>query len=226
MLTAFNAKNPAVCAVYYLGASMLVMSMTHPIYLACALFISIAFNLMQDGGREMRRYKWLYIITALAMIIINPLTSHRGASVLFYLFDNAITLESIAYGAISAASVVTVLLIFTSFSRVLAPDKLMYLIGRALPNTAMTIMLSVRLVPHFGERLREISEVQKTQPVPASNKWQRGMAVLHVLLARSLEDAVCTAQSMRARGYRSEQKRTFYNKYNMMISDIIILFVM
>lgn len=207
----------------------LCMVIKHPVYLVLLLIAMIANNLAQDGARRLRSYLPLYLISGAALMILTPLTSHRGVTILGYLFGNPITLEACLYGLTSGISVAALLLACTSFQLAVDADGLLYLLARILPNTTMVVLVALRFVPHFKIRLREISEVQGTRPGRTGSGMRAGihsaMQICNILLARSLEDAVATAQSMRTRGYHLTRKRTFYFQYKMDRRNAIFLFV-
>ena len=229
MKRGFAGIHPIVQLLYYGGVMALCMMVKHPIYLALLLAIMVASNLAQDRGRRLRSYLPLYLVSGAALMILTPLTSHRGATILGYLFDNPITLEAVLYGVTSGMSVMTLLLSCTSFQIAVDADALLYLLAPPLPNTTMVILIALRFVPHFKIRLREISEIQGTRPGRVGSGLRAGvrsaMQVCNILLARSLEDAVFTAQSMRTRGYHLTRKRSFYFQYKMDRQNLIFLFV-
>lgn len=231
MKKGLSSAHPLVSMTYYIGAAVLAITFYHPYFLITELALMIMINLMQDGGREMRRFVGVYLMTGGLMFFINPLLSHRGATILFYLFDNPVTLESILFGAITAVSITAVMLVFTSFGIIIDADKILFLFSWFLENTTMVLLLTLRFVPLFRIRIREIREVQKTRAYAQNGgklimACKEGMQVMNILLARSLEDAVYTAQSMRARGYHLTRKRTFYFRYNWNKKDITIQIVL
>ena len=60
----------------------------------------------------------------------NPLFSHAGATMLFYLKDgNPVTLESIVYGLASGLMLAGVISWFSVFHEVMTSDKFMFLFG-------------------------------------------------------------------------------------------------
>ena len=222
----FAGLHPITQLCYYCGVTALCMTVRLPLLLALLTVVLILCNLRQDRGRRMRKNLALYLVSGLALLVLTPLTSHRGATILCYFLNNPITLESILYGAVSGLSVAALLLACTSFQLAVDADGVLYLLCRALPNTTMVILTALRFVPLFQRRLREIREVQGTRPGKEAHGVRGGMRVCGILLSGALCDAVATAQSMRTRGYGLSRRRSFYFPYKMDKRNIILLSVM
>ncbi|WP_310550995.1 energy-coupling factor transporter transmembrane component T [Paenibacillus glufosinatiresistens] len=216
----FRSLHPAVCLLYYAGAAGLAMIMLHPVFLlAGALIAALAAGLLGDGPRLRRALPW-YLLMSGAVAIINPLFSHRGRVILFYFRDQPITLEAILYGVTAMLSLLCLLLAFLTFQSVITADKFMYLFGSALPRTALLALMTIRFVPMLTRRLRQITRVQRLKGIDmAQGSWLKrardGMTLLQVLLNASLEEAMGTADSMKARGYGTVRRRSSYVLYRM-----------
>ncbi len=71
------------------------------------------------------------------IILINPIISSRGGkTVLFYLFDRVITLESLVYGICTSISLISIMVLFLSYNLIITDDKFMYLFSDILPKTS------------------------------------------------------------------------------------------
>lgn len=225
----FQHFHPFTCMAYYAGFFILCMLLRHPLFLLAALIIIILFNVIQDGGRQLRSYAWMYVFLALSILILNPLFTHRGREVLFYFWDQPVTLEAIMYGLIMALSMLCILCGFVSFNITITSGKFLYLFARILPKTALVTMLSVRFVPLLKRRLVEISTVQRSKGIDVSSGpfWKRakdGMMILQTLVTWSLEEALQTADSMQSRGYGLSVERTSYQRFRMRRKDYVVLF--
>ena len=88
--------------------------------------------------RQWLRYFFIDLLMILVIAVTNPLFSHYGVTVLFYLFDNPVTLESVFYGLNMAVMLVSVMVWFTCFGKIIAADQFLYLCGGSLPKTALT----------------------------------------------------------------------------------------
>lgn len=176
---------------------------------------------------ELRKGIGFYLFIGILILIINPLFSHRGATILFYLFEQPITLESIMYGFLMMLSIMTILIAFVSFNFVISEDKFIYLFSSFAPKTALLIMMAFRFVPLLKRRLIEITNVQKTRGINVlsgtiTQRAKAGFSILHILMTWSLEEALQTADSMKARGY-GLGKRSSFHIYRLYKQDIFLL---
>ena len=232
----FSVYHPFPCFLYYMGVIILTMITNHPVFLLTGLSMIIILNIMQDKGKSLKTFFKYYVIMVLFIVIINPLVSHRGNTILFYFSDNPVTLEAFIYGIIMSLSILTLLCTFSSYNMVICADKLMYLFSRFIPKITLIIMLAIRFVPLLKRRIDDINMVQKTRrqstsKVRLKQRVQEAAKVLNTLASWTLEEALETSQSMRARGYGVIKNRTYYFKYKMnkrdylLIISIVILFL-
>lgn len=224
----FSSIHPLPSFLYYVGVIIFSMTFYHPVFLFTGLVILIFLNYLQDGGEALRSYRKFYIFMAIIIVLVNPIISNRGETVLFYLFDKCITLESFVYGISMMLSLISIMVLFLSYNQTISDDKFMYLFSGILPKTTFLIMMTIRFVPLLKRRSKEISTVQKLRGVDSSKgsfkeKIQDGMKVLNILVTWSLEDSIQTARSMRARGYGVIKDRSFYFNYKMDKMDWIVL---
>jgi len=224
----FSSLHPLPSFLYYLGAIILIMTFYHPIFLLAGLLILIATNFIQDRGKKIKSYRKFYIFMAMIIIFMNPIISSRGETVLFYIFDRVITLESLVYGICTAISLISIMVLFLSYNMIITEDKFMYLFSDMLPKTSFLIMMTMGFIPLLKRRITEINTVQELKGGKEyGNKFKEKlierMKVLNILLIWSLEESIIRARSMRARGYGAVQKRSFYFNYRMDKLDIFTL---
>lgn len=101
--------------------SMFSMS---PVFLVLSFFTGFGYSVILGGWKSIR-FNLIFAVPVLFFtMIINPLSNHRGVTVLFYLNDNAITLEAILYGLASAAMLVSVVMWFSCFNKIMTSDKI------------------------------------------------------------------------------------------------------
>ncbi|WP_255396863.1 energy-coupling factor transporter transmembrane component T [Sporosarcina sp. P26b] len=208
---------------YYICIGFFAMFFNHPLFLLGGSLSLIAVNLSHDGGRAMKQWAPLMIVMTVVIIVINPFINSRGTHVWFYIFRKQVTYEATLYGVVTALSLLMILLVFVSLNNVLNGNKLLYIFARILPRTAFLIMMSIRFVPLLKRRLTEIQDVQRLKGMTMTQGTLReraksGMSMLQILLSWSLEEAVETADSMKARGYGLGKRRP-YIPYRMTKSD-------
>lgn len=216
--------HPVPCFLYFAGILVLAMTIYQPVFLASAVLLLFAVHYSIDRGRALKRYLGMFLFLILFMIVLNPLISHRGATILFYLFDNPVTMESVVYGVTNALSLFLVMSAFVLLNLLLDNDRLMFLFSRFAPKTTFAVLLCLRYVPLLRRRIGQLSGVQKYQfelPKGArlSDRIRNKMDILNTLVSWSLEDSIGTAQSMRARGYGVQKKRSFYFNYTFTLRD-------
>ena len=86
--------------------------------------------------------KYCTVVVGIIIVsaIINPFFSHKGWTLLFYLFTgNPVTLESIIYGLISAIIIGAMLLWFSTFNQVMGVERILGAIGKVLPNVSLDV---------------------------------------------------------------------------------------
>ena len=143
---------------------------------------------------------------------INPLFNTLGDTVLFtYLGARPFTLEALAYGASTATMFVSVMLWFACYAQVMSTDKFTYLFGRRAPALTLVLTMTLRLVPSYGRKARQISTARRCVGLSMTQGSVRerardGASLLSALTSWALEGAVTTADSMRSRGYGARTK--------------------
>ncbi len=224
----FASLHPSPCFLYYVSLVILAMIIYHPLFLSLALCAQILLNIMQDGGKKLKESIKYFIFLGLLIFLINPIISHRGQTVLFYFFDNPVTLEAVIYGFVMMMSLLTILVAFISYNLVITPDKFMFLFSSIFPKTAFMCMMAMRFVPVLRKRSQDIALVQKTRGTDTSTgsfvqRIKNGMQIIIILITWSLEEAIITSRSMRARGYGITKDRTSYFDYKMTKRDWTVL---
>ena len=63
------------------------------------------YYIVRNRRKHIKSHLFFFLLF-LALALINPLISHNGATVLFVMNDNPVTLEALLYGINSAAMVV------------------------------------------------------------------------------------------------------------------------
>ena len=227
MRNEFKRFHPLVSFSYYAGALSLLIIMQHPIFLSLALMVVLAVNYVEDRLKGLSKWIIFIVTTGLFIVILNPLFNERGQHVLFTVFDHRITLESTLYGGINALLIIGVMALFVSYNEVMSPNKLLYLFSKFLPQFAILLMLTLRFIPLMRRRAEEISTIQTSKGMSVVHgKWRdkakTGMLYLQLLLVHSLEEAIQTADSMKARRY-GQGTRSTYEYFILKKSDVMAL---
>ena len=132
MTDEFSRYHPVVNLIFYLlvlGTTMFQMSVG---LVFISLFSAVVYYFML---KKTEGLKYCAVVVGIIIVsaIINPLFSHKGGTLLFYLFTgNPVTLESIIYGLISAIIIGAMLLWFSTFNQVMGVERILGVIGKVL----------------------------------------------------------------------------------------------
>ncbi|MDI9460945.1 MAG: energy-coupling factor transporter transmembrane component T [Saccharofermentanales bacterium] len=209
----FNNLHPAVSMSYFITVLAFTLACFHPVMAGLSLMGSAAFSFRLRGKKAFFATLRFIAPMFLFIAIANPLFNHRGVTMLFLLFDQWITLEAILYGLVSACTLCAIVMWFTCYQEVMTSDKFLYLFGKLAPATALLITMTLRFVPELKQNAREIRNAQKMLRNEDTRLFQKlgtAMRNLSVLLTMSMESAVGTADSMKARGYGEKRRTTFH----------------
>lgn len=227
MKDAFSRCHPAVNFIYFflvIGSSMLLF---HPVCLGVGFFCSLSCAWMLTGKKLIRTLGGLSVMMVLAAAL-NPLFNHEGATVLGYFSSgNPLTLESIWSGAASAIMLGTVVLWFSCYHAVMTSDKFVYLFGRIIPAFSMVLSAVLRFIPCFMRQLGRVQQSQrhmegKNTAARIGSGIRQGLRQVSMMITWSLEHAVDTGDSMRARGY-GLPGRTAFIRYRLSSRDWFLL---
>ncbi|MBE5797348.1 MAG: cobalt transport protein [Clostridiales bacterium] len=208
----FSEHNPIAVAVYFLCVLSVAMFSMDPVILIISLTGALAlhFRLQRLSGGRTHLYT---LALCLFMTLINPLVSHHGATVLFVMNHNPVTLEALLYGTASAGMIAAVLYWFRSFTCIMTSDRLLYLFGALSPKLSLILSMAMRYVPLFGHQARRTRQAQQALGLYREDNLidsLRGDArIFSVLMTWALENGVITADSMAARGYGIGRRSRF-----------------
>lgn len=227
MNRAFSAFHPSVSFVFFAVMFGFTMLFMHPVFLGVTLISALIFSFILNGRRGVKLGLIFYLPMFLLIAISNPLFNHRGKTILFYFMDNPITLEAILYGICSAISLVAIIAWFSCYNKVITSDKFLYLFAKITPAVALLITMTIRMISKLKYQLKTISNAQHTIGLDQSTgnlieRVKKGMRVMSILLSWSMEEAIETADSMKARGYGLE-KRTSFSLFKFDKRDGLVL---
>lgn len=225
MTDEFSRFHPMVNMFFYivvLGITMFQMQ-AGLVVISCICGIGYHIYLKRETGV---RFCLMAFCVFIFSAMINPLFSHKGATLLFYLFTgNPVTLESIVYGIFASLIIVAMLFWLSTWNVVMSEDKILAVLGRFMPRVALLLTMIFRFVAKFT---RQMTAVDMTQTAlqgrrkKYSDKLKRGVHNFSITTTWALENSVETADSMTARGY-GVTKRTSYNNYKVEKRDFLAI---
>lgn len=159
--TIFDRYHPAVALAYcgvLLVFSMVVMQPVYLLLTFCGLFALEAG--LRGAKASLRNLAWQAPLV-LVLAIANPLFVSAGSTELFRVGMHAFYLESLAYGACQGLMLANVLLAFSVASHIVTSDKVLCALGNLTPTLALMMSMTMRLVPQFARRGKDILATQK-----------------------------------------------------------------
>lgn len=212
-MSGFEKFHPIVLFTYYVCVILFTMFSTQPVILLCTLFGAILFFSMLHPARIVARNLVFYFFLFLLVAITNPLFSHNGETILFFMNDNPVTLEAIMYGGAIAVMIVGVMFWCKCLNVIMTSDKFLYLFGKTIPKLSLVLSMALRFIPLFKVQIKKINQAQKAMGLYASDskfdKLGSSMRVFDSLLSWSLENSIETADAMKARGYGLPGRKNF-----------------
>lgn len=209
----FGTLHPAVSMCYFVCVIGLTLACPHVVTVLLSLLGSTLFNLALRGRKAFGRTMRFVLPMFLLVCIGNPLVNHRGVTMLCLLFNQWITLEAIVYGVVTACSLAAIILWFGCYQEVMTSDKFLYLFGKIAPATALLITSALRFIPQMQQNAAQIKQsramLQDNSP-RLFQKLAHAVQNLSALLGMSMENAVQTADSMKARGFGARRRTTFH----------------
>ncbi len=226
----FSSYHPLVNFTYFTAVICISMFVMHPVFLGISLFASVVYSVYLKGNSAWKFNLFMIIPTLLLMALINPAFNHRGETILLYINDNPLTLESIIYGVVTAAMFVSVILWFSCYNSVMTSDKFIYLFGKVIPAMSLIFSMCLRFVPRFRAQLKIVSNAQKCigRNVGTGSLMRRiknSLEIVSIMTTWALENSVETADSMKSRGY-GLKGRTAFSNFTLQRRDVIALSVM
>ena len=208
-----KTMNPISSAFIFIEILLISMFIPNPILICFSFVAALIFCGFLTTAKDLRASLYFCLFLICLITAINPLISHNGVTVLYYMNDNPVTLEAYLYGAGIGLMVSSVYIWCKALSLVLTADRMVYIFGRATPKTALVLSVALRYIPMLKKQSKRINEAQKTLGQTASDGYfDRVKAVLRsfsALVGWSLENAVETAKSMKAKGYGSKNRATY-----------------
>ena len=96
-MRSFENANPLALAVYFFAVSGISMFCMNPLLLFLSLTGAVLYYFVRSGRKRMKSHLWSLGLF-LVLVVLNPLVSHNGVTVLFVLNHNPVTLEAAVYG--------------------------------------------------------------------------------------------------------------------------------
>ena len=222
----FDTLNPVTVLFFYIFAVCIPMFSLNPVTASVSLFGAVLFDVIKNG-KVAKKYAYFLLLFTVC-VVINPLFNKNGVTVLFFINDTPITYESVMYGIVSGITLISVIVWFSTFSYIMASEKIIYIFGRISPKTALIISMSVRFFPLFLKNYKEAENGIKCLGLyncdTLFGTLKVKMRAFSALITRVTEDGIITADSMEARGY-GKKRRSSFSLFKFTINDFVYIFI-
>lgn len=227
-MKAFGNYHPFVLFAYFVSVLLIAMFVSNPVLQALALLGGILFCVTLGRRSAIVGNIGFYVPLFLMVAITNPIFSHNGVTPLFFLNGNPVTLEAFIYGIAIAVMVIGVMMWCKCYSEIMTSDKFFYLFGKAIPKLSLILSMALRFIPMFKRQMHKVSRAQKAMGLYSSksfmDKIKSHMRVFTAMISWSLENAMETSASMKARGYGIKD-RTNFSLFRFYVGDAVLLAV-
>ncbi|MDE7361862.1 MAG: energy-coupling factor transporter transmembrane protein EcfT [Oscillospiraceae bacterium] len=208
-MRAFEKMHPMPCFLYFLTIIGVTIFSRDPVILAESLIGAVTAAVLSERAGALP----FLGVTAAVVTFTNPLFSHNGVTVLFFVGDLAVTLEALVYGLAFAVMLCAAVMWGAVSTRFLTSDKYVWLFGRVLPSAGLVLSCAMRFVPLFVVRTRGFIGSRGAKSV------RKILGAFSASLSYSAEEAMTTADAMKSRGYGTA-RRTFYSSYRLTGRDV------
>lgn len=200
--------NARAVAAWSGSCLFIVLFTTNPAYKALVLAAAIASLAAGAGLSRMRGLLTGVALIAAFATLLNFISAHLGATVLFELppsvpaVGGPYTLEGLAAGLSGGLTVGAAIVAAAPFSLMLASHDVMDALPAALSRTGAAIAASLNLVPSVGASFVQVSEAQRLRGWRPRGPRSWAEVIVPVVLT-SVESSIQLAESMEARGFGS-----------------------
>lgn len=205
--------HPAVAVIWFVCVLLPTVLGFHPLVQLFSFLQAFVLSLSCRVFTKVRSHLW-FLLLGLLLALLNPLWNPRGQTVLFFINDNPVTAESLAYGAGSALSFLAALYWFYVFAQWMTGDKWQCVLKGLGPGFRMLFTMTMRFVPLLIRRLGQVRNAQKALGVYAQEDLLQivgsEVRVFSSLVTWSLENGIHTSDSMLARGYGSGKQTSYF----------------
>jgi len=204
--------DPRSVLVYLAVTLVLAFTLQHPLYLA-ALTAAVWLVLVGLVSLpEYRPYLTYGCIAAFSVMLLNPLVSRAGQSVLVagptlpLLGPLTISAEAVVYGIGMGLRLLCVVAVFALYATLVDPDALYRLLAPISLGSALVVALSIRLFPATVRDAGRIADAQRSRGLaldagPWTARIKARVPVMDALVMTSLDRAMSLAEALESRGF-------------------------
>jgi len=213
-------------AAWSAACLFIVLFTTNPAYKAAVLAAAIVTLAAGAGLSRIRRLLFAIALVAAFAALLNFVSAHLGATVLFSLpasipaLGGPFTLEALVFGLTGGLTIAAAILAAAPFSLMLSAHDVVDALPRMLSRSGAAIAASLNLVPEVAATFVQVSEAQRMRGWRPRGPRSWAEVVVPVVLT-SVEGSIQLAESMEARGFGSGP-RTYVSRPRMHGSDWLV----
>lgn len=219
--TFLQSLHPAAGLSYLAALLLLPLFLNHPLYLVSILLTGLLAAIVSGAAAGWCTYLAVGIWPAFLLLLVNPLLSQSGDTVLCCLpalpviGRRLITLEALCYGAVMGVRLLAVITVFGLYNTLVHPDKVTGLLSRFAWKSALLVSLATRMIPTLSRELTAAREVQQLRGVDFAagdlrQRLQKYGWLLELVLLSSLEGSLQTAEAMQARAFGCGPRSSYH----------------
>ncbi len=212
--------HPGIGIALWVALLVCALGIDHPVYALTQCFI-LTILVVRFDVKKTWQSMWSFIFfTALMVVLINPLVSQSGRTVLVLvrhipvLGRLRITLEAVLYGGVMALKLVSVTWAFVLFSAMTDRDDMFTFMGGVLPKSTVLFSMTVNLVYRLQSEMSRVSEVMKMRGVQMeakslSRRIRAALPLVKVVIVSALDGSIDRAEALHVRAF-GKGRRTQY----------------
>ncbi len=196
-----GVARPWIAALFLLPLAVAAFTFANPIVLLAAGVAALVAGVSSGAGPSLRMPLRWSVGLGVMVIVVNGITSQRGATILVRGFDLPvlgqidISLEALAEGAVLALRIVVALIVFAVWSACVDPDRILRAIRPIASRSALTATLIARLVPLAAADAARIGEAAALRGPAAAPVGRSATARQARLRARSIAPSTSRRRS-------------------------------
>ncbi len=213
-MSAFSRFHPIVLLVYLTVVLVTMFNAFHPVVVAFALIGSVLYYGMLQGIKVTSKDLVYYFFVFLLIAVAYPSYIHNGITPLFFLNDQAVTLEAVTKGLVIAGAVVAVSFWIKSYFEIFTTNKVLAVLTKVSAGLAIYVSMLWRFIPLFKIKWREKQMAQRGvgyyKVSSRVEKLRRAFALWRQTLVQTVEFIFIKPDVMKARGFGVTKARTQY----------------
>ncbi|WP_432408111.1 energy-coupling factor transporter transmembrane component T [Wukongibacter sp. M2B1] len=209
-----------------------VIFYNHPIYIASILLFLIGNFIILGENEKLKKALKYSIFTVLLIIIINPIVSNNGITVIYkglrlpIIGRFKITLEAVVFGVFMGLKLVSMTLVFLLYSALIDVDDSFGFFSKYAHKFTLILSMTTNIIHRLRLEIMRVRDVMvlRGAKLDEKNILKRVRAyypILKVVLISSLEGSLNRAEALHSRSY-GLGRRTAYSKLEFKTADYVL----